>query len=273
MTLYQCDRCGYNTSRRSNMNNHINKKKVCKALLMNIPIEIIRKQFINTNSSHNNNNDNNSNYNNNNNFNSCQYCNTEFKRKQNKYQHQKLHCPYRPSTINNNNNNNSYNTNCNNTNINNTNNNNIQINQYGSENRDYITKEFMMEIIKSPSTCANNLISKVHFNKNHMENANICITNKQSKFAYKCVGDDTWHFIDKNTLFWDLLLNNNTIVDTFIEEFKDEIPKKTRDIYDECMARRLFELKTQALKCETNILNWTSGMAHVYCKIKPITST
>ena len=205
----------------------------------------------------------------------CQYCNKDFTKKQGKYQHQKLHCPYRPASINNSHNHNhSHNTNCHNTNnnITNNNNNNIQINQFGSENRDYITKEFMMDIIKRPNSCANDLICKTHFNKEHMENANLCITNKQSKFAYKYMGENTWEFVDKHTLFWKLLISHNIILDNFIEEHKNDIPKNVRYIYNECMARRLFELKTQALHCEINMLNWSSSMGHVYCKIKPITA-
>ena len=77
------------------------------------------------------------------------------------------------------------NNNCNNTN--NSNNkiqNNIYINALGKENIDYITKEYILGIVKDgPYGCIQKLIKQIHFNPNHKENQNIRIPNKRDKFA------------------------------------------------------------------------------------------
>jgi len=45
MVEYLCHRCGYNTNRRSNIIQHLNRKKVCKPILGDISIEDIKKHY------------------------------------------------------------------------------------------------------------------------------------------------------------------------------------------------------------------------------------
>ena len=45
MIEYLCHRCGYNTNRRSNIIQHLNRKKVCIPILGDISIEDIKKHY------------------------------------------------------------------------------------------------------------------------------------------------------------------------------------------------------------------------------------
>ena len=45
MIEYLCYRCGYNTNKKSNINNHLNRKKICKPLLGDVSIEDIKNHY------------------------------------------------------------------------------------------------------------------------------------------------------------------------------------------------------------------------------------
>ena len=45
MSTYICPRCNYSTSRKSNMKNHITRKKLCKAVNKDIPIKYIAESY------------------------------------------------------------------------------------------------------------------------------------------------------------------------------------------------------------------------------------
>ena len=61
---------------------------------------------------------------------------------------------------------------------------NIYINALGKENREYITKEYVQNLVKDgPYACIQKLIKYIHFNPNHTENQNIRIPNKRDKFG------------------------------------------------------------------------------------------
>ena len=42
MVYYECQRCGYNTTLRGNIKQHLNRKNICKPILDNISIEDIK---------------------------------------------------------------------------------------------------------------------------------------------------------------------------------------------------------------------------------------
>jgi 16S rRNA G966 N2-methylase RsmD len=61
---------------------------------------------------------------------------------------------------------------------------NIYINAFGKENKEYITKEYVQNLVKDgPYACIQKLIKYIHFNPNHTENQNIRIPNKRDKFG------------------------------------------------------------------------------------------
>lgn len=45
--MYQCPRCYYTTSRKSDLRNHFNRKKTCKPINQSIPLNILRKEINN----------------------------------------------------------------------------------------------------------------------------------------------------------------------------------------------------------------------------------
>jgi hypothetical protein len=70
--MYQCDRCGYQSKRKYNVQLHLNKKKVCKPLLSDIEIEILREKYTKFYTEI-----------------KCKWCQMSFKHKPAKYVHQK----------------------------------------------------------------------------------------------------------------------------------------------------------------------------------------
>ena len=45
MVEYECFRCGYNTTHRNSMKNHLNRKRICKATEDNVSIESIKEYY------------------------------------------------------------------------------------------------------------------------------------------------------------------------------------------------------------------------------------
>ena len=55
----------------------------------------------------------------------------------------------------------------------------ISLNNYGSEDTQYITKEYLMGLLEKPFNSIPELIKYTHFNKEHPENQNIKLPNKE----------------------------------------------------------------------------------------------
>lgn len=68
-------------------------------------------------------------------------------------------------------------------NINNINNLNIQINSFGKESMEYITKEFFMNCFNQGMRGVANLISETHFNDEHPENQNVRLRSLNNKIV------------------------------------------------------------------------------------------
>ena len=102
-----------------------------------------------------------------------------------------------------NNNNNHHNTNSNNTT--NNNNNTIIINNYGEEDTKYITKQFIVDLLKNkPFKAIPEMIKYTHFNEEHPENQNIKITNKKEPYV-KIMKDNKWELQDRKNTITDLI--------------------------------------------------------------------
>ena len=130
------------------------------------------------------------------------------------------------NVVNNNTTNNTNNTNCNNTNniVNNT----ININNYGCENKDYITKDYLVKLLKAPFQAIPKLIEYTHFNKDHPENQNIKLPNKKQPYV-KVLKDDKWVYVDRKSTILDLIdekhceLNNTPLLKHIEENFSDSL--------------------------------------------------
>jgi hypothetical protein len=125
----------------------------------------------------------------------CQYCDACFTHRQNRYRHEKNSCKAKKTSdenevlqkeieylrekldealkrIGN----------ITNNNINNSRNLNITIKSYGKEDISYITQEQWVKLLSLPQNSVTKLFLETHFNKQHPENSNIRITNKNSKY-------------------------------------------------------------------------------------------
>ena len=131
------------------------------------------------------------------------------------------------------NNNNSHN-NIHSNNTDNSTHNTININNYGSENKDYITKEYLIKLLKEPFQAIPRLIEYTHFNKDHPENQNIKLPNKKQPYV-KVLKDDKWVYADRKSTILDLIdekhseLNDGPLIkhveDKFSEHLQDRFER------------------------------------------------
>ena len=122
---------------------------------------------------------------------------------------------------NNNNNNHSHNT-SDSYNTDNSINNTININNFGCENKDYITKKYLIELLKCPFQAIPKLIEYTHFNKDHPENQNIILPNKKQPYV-KIKKDDKWIYVDRKSTILNLI--DDTHGDLNDEPLKKHIAK------------------------------------------------
>ena len=95
--------------------------------------------------------------------------------------------------------------------------NNIVINNYRSENIDYITSKVVENLIKrGPYASIPRLIKHIHFNIKHPENHNLAITNVKSKFAH-IHQNNMWQVKFLNDLLEELIVNKFNIIDEYYE--------------------------------------------------------
>ena len=134
------------------------------------------------------------------------------------------------SNTTNNNTTNNNTSNCNNTMTNSHNDNsvNIHINNYGSENKDYITNKYLVNLLKAPFQAIPKLIEYTHFNKEHPENQNIKLPNKKQPYV-KILKDDKWIYADRKSTILDLIdekhseLNEGPLVKHVEDNFNDNL--------------------------------------------------
>ena len=144
--------------------------------------------------------------------------------------------------VNNISSNNTTNNNTNNTNNNHSNNvgsyntdnsihNTININNYGCENKDYITKDYLIKLLKEPFQAIPKLIEYTHFNKDHPENQNIKLPNKKQPYV-KVLKDDKWIYADRKSTILDLIdekhcqLNDTPLLKHVEDKFSDNLQNR-----------------------------------------------
>lgn len=212
--MYKCELCGYSTKYKSNLVKHMNKKKPCI-----IDIDLTYK---------------------------CKYCNIEFGNRNSKYKHQKK-CTkktinkqlddlkeeytksqqYMMNEIDNLKTlleNKEQNINVETMNIE------IVINNFGNENINYISSNYLTKLLELPLGAIKKLVKQIHFNKHHPENHNLKITNKKLPYI-SLFSNNKWVIEDKKQVLENIVDNGYTIIDEHYIETSDNLTEKQRERY------------------------------------------
>jgi hypothetical protein len=180
--LYSCDKCAYKTTKKSNYDNHINRKTPCVIHDHNgVANSTLQSSIINDTSTAANDTSNDTSES----VYECSYCNKQFAYKNNMYRHRK-NCTSAVNTT-------SFvcNTNNGTINIDNRTNttitNHITINAYGRENIDHILNDvnFIQRLkgfLRNGEKGLMTYIKVKHFDPDHPENNTIKKTNKKDNF-------------------------------------------------------------------------------------------
>jgi hypothetical protein len=276
MPVYSCNRCGWETKIKTQLRNHLLRKKPCSPIVSSLDYKSIiygfYPEFVNDYEKNQELIEENNQTNKNNLY--CKFCGEVFSTKQAKSRHILSRCKVKikkeeeakllqqikekdeiikhqkelleQNKITNitNNTDNSTNT-TNNTTIN------FQINAFGNENLSYISNTFLTNLLKIPYSSIPKLLEKIHFNSEFPQNQNVKIINRKEKWALKYNGSE-WEFVPKTTVINDMISNSVNILENHFEEnAKDELnsPKKekwnkfTGDYHDENpnTLKRLFD--------------------------------
>jgi hypothetical protein len=108
---------------------------------------------------------------------------------------------------------------------------NININNYGSENTDYLKKEYLDNLLTSAFTAIPKLIQNIHFNPHHPENHNIKITNKKEPYI-KVRKNDKWELQDKKETLETLVDDKYYILEEHYSEMDPTLSDHARNVMD-----------------------------------------
>ena len=110
---------------------------------------------------------------------------------------------------------------------------NIVINNYGNENQNYITKQFVEMLLKQP---VNNTVLKmlkhIHFNPDHPENMNVRITDISRPYA-RVYNDKKWMILSRKDVIKDMVERSKNIIDEKSDD--NEVNKKFTQQYQKNM--------------------------------------
>ena len=133
-------------------------------------------------------------------------------------------------------------------------NNKIEINNYGSENIDYITEKVFKRLLNTPLSAIPKLIELKHFHPEHPENHNIKITNIHDKFA-KIYKDKKWLVKHKKDVIQELVENGYADFEEFKDLNEDQLAEKIKEKY-EIMEKYYIDQEEKLLeKSEISVIN------------------
>jgi hypothetical protein len=229
--LFTCERCDFTTAYKCSLVTHLKAKNPCPELKSKISreehIEKLRSKEVNGKS--------------------CRFCGKRFVAYQNRHKHEKI-CGEKAS-------NSSEledlkqkvdflqqkldqvldvghtSLNINNGTINN-NNINIIINNYGDENKSYLSKDFLTKCLRKKHQGMLDLIKALHFHSDHNENHNIRISNKKLPYIEKYI-ETRWQYFDKKEVIDDLIKEGWQILDEHQYDNEEELKSM--------MSKRLFD--------------------------------
>lgn len=236
---YNCPRCGFQTDHKNNFRKHIFRKYSCKVILNDVDIKTIQNDFkLNKvqqyphlyphlssfiSSCHEDKNGLK--------IHKCKFCEKDFSSYKNKWRHEKNNCPMNKLVESKNicqeidilkqkisnleNQKMNVNTKINSDNT-------IIVNNFGSENLDYISNNMMKKLLKQGPKSIPYLIKQIHFNPDHPENHNIRIKNKKLKYA-EVKEDNKWKYKHKKAVLDDLVDFGYVTLEEFKENNETEM--------------------------------------------------
>jgi len=107
----------------------------------------------------------------------------------------------------------------------------VQLNNFGSENLNMLTENYMRKMIIYPYTAIPKMIKKIHFNEKYPENQNIRMLNKKDN-KLQIRNNDKWEFVDKKETMEQLIQEKNYQLDTYYENNRDKFEGKEQDRFD-----------------------------------------
>ena len=110
---------------------------------------------------------------------------------------------------------------------------NIQVNGFGSENKSYLSKDFLTKCLRKQNKGMIELIRALHFHPEHHENYNLKVTNKKLPYVEKFV-DARWQYCDRAEVIDDLINEGFTILDEHHYDNEEDLKKlMSKRIYDD----------------------------------------
>lgn len=286
MVNYTCERCGYNTNRKSAFKNHLLRKKICKNKLNDVTRYhlLVTNNFVEEAQKYKMSYECHTNVNPSvihEGLHVCEYCNKKFKSRQGKSKHKKYHC----KKIKKQDENKllkellkqkddlikeiiekkdkkidellkqliklTENSGSNNNNIINSHNK-ITINAYGCENLEHITNNLLKKLVNKPGTAIPKLLKIIHFNDDYPENKNLKVTNIHDPYIKVHDGDD-WKIKNKGDIIEDIVINKRDILEGAIENEDEDgdidfIYKEKLNIIDDVIDNKTNKLIENSIK-------------------------
>jgi hypothetical protein len=198
MVEYKCFRCEYSTNHKSNMIKHINNKKICKL----VGLDVVPKKYESLMLLGNNES-----------VLELLKKNLEMEGELRELRKRVMHIEIKGN-----------NNNANNTTNNITNNNNITINLLPMDdpNIEFLTdRDYEKFINKNIDKIIPAMLKKIHFNREHPENHNICITNFKNSLGFVHNGEK-WETILKKELINKIMDHNEILLNDWVNEKDNE---------------------------------------------------
>ena len=141
--------------------------------------------------------------------------------------------------------------------------NNITINNYGSENLDYITDNKMMELIFPPSQSIVKLSNLIHLNEEHPENHNLAVTNINGKYIH-VRKNNKWVKCFKTNVLPNVITSSYEKLENFYKENGKKMPeyytKRMNNYYNAFLEHEIVGAKL-AKEFELLLYNKSNGMS------------
>ena len=199
MVVYSCPRCGFMTNRCSNIKSHINRKRVCKPLVADIPVKDSIYEILS------------------NGVKKKRKKKVEILKEENeRLREENERLKNKPTTVINN--------------VNNVNNDNRVVNvnitlPHRDSNYEFLTDKDYIHCINRMIMSVPNLIRRIHFNPAHPENHNICIKNLRNKLVMEYDGKQ-WNICGEDKAIDKLITDHEYILEEWLENGEDKYPKQ-----------------------------------------------